>query len=270
VRVALIGAGAMGEAIVTSLIRAGVSKADELSLFDVSRTRLDYIEQRYGARAATSADQAAQDAAHIVLAVKPQDFEKVAKSLAGLDPGVNVISIMAGVTIRSLVEDLRHQAVVRSIPNTPAQIGEGMTVWTATSAVGEQARTETSAIFASLGRQVFVPDERYIDMATAISGSGPGFVFLIIEAFIDAAVHIGFSRDMATEMVLQTVAGSARFAQETGKHPAELKNMVSSPGGTTIEGLQALEARGLRAALTEAVIATYNKSKALGGAPNSK
>jgi len=269
-KVALIGAGAMGEAIVASLIRAGVSKGEELSLFDVSEARLDYMAGKYHALTSAAAGEAVKDAAHVILAVKPQDFEKAAKSLSGMDSGVTVISIMAGITIGALVEALGHAAVVRSIPNTPAQIGEGMTVWTATPAVGETARAEAGRIFASLGRQVFVPDERYIDMATAISGSGPGFVFLIIEAFIDAAVHIGFSRDIATEMVLQTVAGSARFAQETGKHPAELKNMVSSPGGTTVEGLQALEAHGLRAALTEAVVATYNKSKALGGAQNSK
>ena len=150
------------------------------------------------------------------------------------------------------------------LEKAPAQAREGMTVWTASKAVSESAKKDVERIFSALGRQAFVPDERYLDMATAVSGSGPGYVFLFIEAMIDAAVHIGLSRELATEMVLQTVAGSARYAQETGKHPAELRNIVTSPGGTTAEGIRVLEAAGLRAAVTEAIVAAYNKSKALG------
>ncbi len=150
------------------------------------------------------------------------------------------------------------------MPNTPAQVGQGMTVWTATDGVSEQARVDVGRIFDCLGRQAYVAEERYIDMVTAVSGSGPGYVFLFIEALIDAAVHIGLPRDLATEMVLQTVKGSARFAQDTGRHPAELRNLVTSPAGTTAEGILALEEAGLRAAVTEAVMAAYNRSVILG------
>jgi pyrroline-5-carboxylate reductase len=139
-----------------------------------------------------------------------------------------------------------------------------MTIWTATPEVSEAAQADVASIFDAMGRQAYVPEERYLDMATGVSASGPGFVFLLIEAMIDGGVRIGLSRDLATEMVLQTFVGSARLAQETGKHPAELRNMVTSPGGTTVEGLHALEAAGVRAALIDAVAAAYNRSKALG------
>jgi pyrroline-5-carboxylate reductase len=175
------------------------------------------------------------------------------------------MSIMAGVTISSIKSALNHEAVVRAIPNTPAQIGEGMTVWTATPAVADGAKESISRVLSVLGQEIYVADEKYIDMATAVSSSGPGYVFLVIEAMIDAAVHIGLRRDMAVPMVLQTVLGSARYAQETGKHPAELRNQVTSPGGTTTEGLQVLEDAAVRAAFTEAIEAAYEKAKELGG-----
>jgi pyrroline-5-carboxylate reductase len=154
------------------------------------------------------------------------------------------------------------------MPNTPAQIGEGMTVWTATSDVTTSGRAGARDIFAALGREAYVPEEKYLDMATAVSGSGPAYVFLFIEALIDAGVHIGLPRDLASTMAMQTVLGSTRYALETGRHPAELRNQVTSPGGTTVEALRALEAGGLRAAVLDAVIGAYEKSRALGGGPS--
>jgi pyrroline-5-carboxylate reductase len=140
-----------------------------------------------------------------------------------------------------------------------------MTVWTATPAVPDNARESISRVLSVLGREIYVSDEKYIDMATAVSSSGPAYVFLIIEAMIDAAVHIGLRRDMAVPMVLQTVLGSARYAEVTGKHPAELRNQVTSPGGTTTEALQVLEDAAIRAAFTDAIRAAYEKAKELGG-----
>jgi pyrroline-5-carboxylate reductase len=151
------------------------------------------------------------------------------------------------------------------MPNTPAPIGQGMTVWTATPTVDDAARDGAGRIFAAMGKEVFVAEERYLDMATALSGSGPAYVFLFIEALIDAGVYVGLSREVATTLAIQTVVGSALYAEQTGKHLAELRNMVTSPGGTTVSGLRALEAGGLRAAVTEAVIAAFERSKALGG-----
>jgi pyrroline-5-carboxylate reductase len=175
------------------------------------------------------------------------------------------MSIMAGVTIETIRAALKHDAIVRAIPNTPAQIGEGMTVWTATDAVPDASRQEVRSILAALGQEMYVNDEKYVDMATAVSSSGPAYIFLVMEALIDSAVHIGLRRDVAQRIVVQTILGSAKYAQATGKHPADLRNEVTSPAGTTTEGLLALEKAGLRLAFTEAVRAAYEKAKRLGG-----
>lgn len=263
-KVGIIGGGAMGEAMVSAMLRCKLVGAGEITVAERLPERRQALESAHGVVVEAEADKTL-GADHVVLAVKPQEFAKLAAGIAGrLRPQSTAVSIMAGVTMRAVREGLKHEAVVRSIPNTPAQVGEGMTVWTASQAVGAQAKEEVRQVFGSLGREAYVPDERYIDMATAVSGSGPGFVLLLVEAMIDAAVHIGLGRDLATEMVLQTFAGSARLAQETGRHPADLRNMVTSPAGTTAEGLGALEARGTRAAMLEAVIAAYNRSKVLG------
>ena len=256
----------MGEALVAGLIRGSVTSPEAIRVADIAAGRLDLLRETYKIGIAGSNAEAADGADFLLLAVKPQDFPKVASSISGKLAGeATVISIMAGVTLQQLSLGLKHDGVVRAMPNTPAQIGEGMTVWTATAGVSETARHEVSRILTTLGKSEFVPEEKYVDMATALSGSGPGYVFLFIEALIDAGVHIGLSRPLATEMALQTVAGSARFAQETGKHPAELRNMVTSPGGTTAEGLQVLEASGLRASVTDAVLSAYEKARRLGG-----
>jgi pyrroline-5-carboxylate reductase len=167
--------------------------------------------------------------------------------------------------VEEVRQALGHEAIVRAMPNTPAQIGQGMVVWTATEAVDPESRDYVRSVLGALGQELYVDDEKYVDMATAVSGSGPAFVFLVMEALIDAAVHIGIRREMAVPMVIQTMLGSALYAQTTGKHPADLRNMVTSPGGTTAEGLLALEEAGVRAAFTEAVAAAYEKAKRLGG-----
>jgi pyrroline-5-carboxylate reductase len=173
---------------------------------------------------------------------------------------------MAGVTLSKLSSALGTQNVVRAMPNTPAQIGEGMTGWTALLAVSEAGRAGARAVFGSMGKEAFVPEEKYLDMVTAVSGSGPAYVFLFIEALVDAGVHVGLPRDLATTMALQTVLGSARYMEHAGRHPAELKNQVTSPAGTTADALRELEGHGLRAAVLEAVIAAYERSRALGEA----
>jgi len=172
---------------------------------------------------------------------------------------------MAGISIAALRRALKHDTLVRAIPNTPAQIGEGVTVWTATEAVTGAARQATGNLFAALGLEFYVADEKYIDMATAVSSSGPAYIFLVMEALTDAAVHIGLGREMAEAMVIQTILGSVRYAQASGRHPAALRNQVTSPGGTTSEGLLVLEGSGLRAAFIQAVQAAHAKAKQLGG-----
>jgi len=260
----ILGAGAMGEAIVSAVLRAGVATTDGIQVVDQAEVRLKHMANTYGVKASGDPRDVA-GAGYVLLAVKPQDFPAAAAQLKPhLDPNVTVLSIMAGVKIAEIAERLGTSRVVRAMPNTPAQVGQGMTGWTATPAVDDDAREGARRIFAAMGKEAYVPDEKYIDMVTGLSGSGPAYVFLFIEALTDAGVHIGLSRDIAATMALQTVAGSALYAEQTGKHPAELRNQVTSPGGTTAEGLRALEQGGLRSTVLDAVIAAYEKSKALG------
>jgi pyrroline-5-carboxylate reductase len=265
VKIGLIGGGAMGEAIIAAVLGAKVATAAEIRVADVARARLDYLKKTYGVDTASGNAEAATGRDFVLLALKPQDFDKAAPDIAGVAGGATAVSIMAGVTVSHLSKQLRTNAIVRAMPNTPAQIGEGMTVWTATPETDAAARDGARAIFAALGKEAFVPEERYLDMATALSGSGPAYVFLFIEALIDAGVHVGLTRDLATTMALQTVIGSARYAEKTGRHAAELRNQVTSPGGTTAAALRALEEGSFRSDVLEAVIAAYERSKELGG-----
>jgi pyrroline-5-carboxylate reductase len=204
---------------------------------------------------------------YVVLAVKPQVLPVVAAPLANvLTPEQVVLSLLAGKSLETLGRLLKHERIVRVMPNTPAQIGQGMMVWTAAQAVTTDERAWVASLLGALGRERYMEAEKDIDLATAVSGSGPGFVFLIIEALIDAGVYIGMSRQMAEELVTQTVLGSAMLARDKGMHPALLRNMVASPGGTTAAGLQVLEKHALRAVIVEAVVAAYEKAQLLGRA----
>ncbi len=265
-KLAFIGGGVMGEAIIAGVLGKGLAKPEEVAVCDILPARREHLSKTYGVRATEGPAEAAAGAEVVILAVKPQEFAAAAQGLKGrFAAGQTVMSIMAGVTIATIRESLRLEAIARAIPNTPAQIGEGMTIWTGTEAVPEAARQAVRSVLAVLGQEIYVTDEKYVDMATAVSSSGPAYVFLVMEALIDAAVHIGLRREMAEAMVIQTVLGSARYAQSTGRHPAELRNQVTSPAGTTTEGLLALERAGLRAAFTDAVLAAYEKAKRLGG-----
>ena len=263
-RVALIGGGFMGEALLSALLEAGVAQAADVTVSDVAEGRRQHLASRYGVAVTTENAEAVGGAEVVVLAVKPQEFSSVAADLWGrLDDGQTVCSIMAGVPIQRVVDELQHDAVVRVMPNAAAFVGQAMSVWTASEAVSDEARQAAGRLLAALGREVQVSEERYLDMATAVSGSGPGFVFLFLEALIDAAVHIGLGRELAEELAVQTLLGSAGLARELGKHPAELRNMVTSPGGTTAAGLQVLEEAGLRGAIIDAVEAAYERAKEL-------
>lgn len=263
-KLAFIGGGVMGEAMIGGVLRDGLAQPGDVSVCEIVAKRREYLASTHGVSAVDSAASALQGAEIAVLAVKPQEFESAARDLS-MRSGQTVMSIMAGVTIKTIRKALKHDAVIRAIPNTPAQVGEGMTVWTATDDVPAEAREAVRKVLAVLGQELYVDDEKYVDMATAVSSSGPAYVFLVMEAMIDAAVHIGLRREVAQRMVIQTILGSARYAQSTGKHPADLRNQVTSPGGTTTEGLLALERAGLRRAFIEAVRAAYEKAQRLGG-----
>ena len=265
-RLGLIGGGLMGEAIVAAVLNKGVLSPADIVASDVSPERRDLLASRYGLATTDDNARVAAEADIALLAVKPQEFGSVAKVIRGqLNSRQTVVSIMAGVRIEQLCGSLNHSIVVRVMPNTPAMVGEGMSLWTATDAVNEDTREKVRQLLTALGRELYMTDEKYLDMATAVSASGPAFIFLVMEALTDAGVHIGLRRDLAMEMVTQTVLGTARLAQETGTPFSELRHMVTSPAGTTVEGLLVMENARVRAAVIEAIIATYEKAKTLGG-----
>jgi pyrroline-5-carboxylate reductase len=263
-RIAFIGAGNMGEAIIRTTLSKGVAKASDIVASDVSEERRSHLSREYGIAVVSDNRHAVERAEVVLLAIKPVSLPEVMAELKGfLQPEQPVLSIIAGASIATLCRGLAHKNVVRAMPNTPAQIGEGVTVWTATSEVKEEHQQKARSLLSALGKQIFVSDEKYIDMATAVSGSGPAYIFLIIESLVDASVHIGLPRGLAQDLVLETVSGAVHLVQKSAKHPAELRNMVTSPGGTTAEGLLQLEEGGLRALLAQAIIAGYEKAKML-------
>jgi len=264
-RLCFIGSGAMGEAMIGGLLNKRAVDAGQIIASDPTEARRQHMTTRFGITAVSDNRQAVRGAHIIILAVKPQVLPSVLRELHGcIESEALVLSIVAGARATAIGKALGHEAVVRSMPNTPAQVGEGMTVWTATAKVSERQREQARAILQALGKEIYVEDEKFLDMATAISGTGPTYVFLMMEALMDAAVHLGFSRTIARELVVQTVLGSAIFARDSDKHMAELRNMVTSPGGTSAEALYQLEKGSLRTVLSKAVWAAYQRSVMLG------
>ncbi len=262
--VAFIGAGAMGAAMIGGLAGGNDIDPGRVIASDRNEDRLALVRQ-FGVRTTLCNREAAREADVVVLAVKPQVLPAVLSELqGGIRQDALTLSIVAGASIGTIASLLRHRAIVRTMPNTPAQVGEGMTVWTATPEVSAEQRAQAGTIVGSLGRQLFVDDERFLDIATAISGTGPAYVFLMMEALIDAAVHLGFSRSDARELVVQTIRGAAIYAEHQPVHPAELRNRVTSPGGTTAEALYQLEKGSFRTIMSKAVVAAFRRSVALG------
>jgi pyrroline-5-carboxylate reductase len=227
--------------------------------------RREALERTHGIRTTDSNAGAIPGADVVLLGIKPQMLGRVGREIRGrLQPGQLVISILAGATTRALTGHLGHGEVVRSMPNTPAQLGKGMTVWYATPETSAEQREQAGALLSALGAQIEVDDERLVAMATAVSGTGPTYVFLVMEALIDAAVHLGFARHIAHDLVIETLEGSTLFAKQSGMHPAQLRNMVTSPGGTSAAALHELESGRLRTVLSEAVWAAFRRTVELG------
>ena len=265
-KITFIGGGAMAEAMLSAILDKGLSPSQAISVSDIDRTRCQHLEQKYGVAVMSDNRLAADRGDVLVLAVKPQNLAEVTAELGGqLKPSQLVLSIVAGKRLDTLCSGLNHSRVVRAMPNTPAQIGEGISVWTATAEVTEPQKEWAGSILGAMGKEIYVGDEKYIDMATAVSGSGPAYIFLFTESLAAAAVHIGLPRDVAEELVLQTLLGSGHLIQKSGKPPAELRRMVTSPGGTTAEALLQLEKGGFSELIAKAVSAAYDKSKRLGG-----
>ncbi|MCK4471505.1 MAG: pyrroline-5-carboxylate reductase [Anaerolineae bacterium] len=264
-RLAFVGSGTMAEAMIQALLRAGEVTPEQIVASGPRIERGEELQTRYGVRVTTSNVTAASEADIVVLSVKPQVLLPVLAELRGhVQPAALVFSIVAGMPIATICAGLDHTAVVRTMPNTPAQIGEGMTVWTAAPAVTEPQRAQAQTILQTMGLEMYVTHEDALNMATAVSGTGPTYVFLLMEALVDAAVHLGFSRRQARLLVVQTVLGSVKFAQRSDLHLAQLRNMVTSPGGTSAEAIYQLEKGGMRTILSKAIWAAYKKSRLLG------
>ncbi len=266
-KIAFIGSGAMGEAIIAGLLRQQLSRPEDLLVADPRADRVQELHEKYGVQPFTDNTLAVAEADVVILSVKPQMLAKVMQGLKGLlRADVLVLSIIAGAKVSKISKGLAHLAVVRSMPNTPAQISQGITGWYAAPAVSDTQKQMAQSILGALGKQVPVDDEHYLDKVTAVSGSGPAYVFLFMEAMIDTAVHLGFARPVAEQLVLETVKGSAAYyeAQKGQTHLAALRNQVTSPGGTTAEAISQLEEAGFRSSISRAMWAAYQRSVELG------
>jgi pyrroline-5-carboxylate reductase len=264
-RIAFIGSGVMAEAMIKGLITQKLLTGEQIAAADPREDRGAELIERYGLRFTTDNAAAVENADIIVVSTKPQVVGQVFHSLNGRGSRATMIlSILAGVKIQTLAEGMFNPSIVRAMPNTPAQIGEGITVWTATPEVPEGRRDEARTLLGALGEDMYVDDEKFLDMATALSGTGPAYVFLFMEALIDAGVHMGFSRRDAERLVLKTMRGSVDYAMHSGLHPAQLRNQVTSPGGTSAEAIYQLEKGGLRTVISRAVWAAFQRSVALG------
>lgn len=262
--IAFVGSGMMAEAMVQGLLRQKLVQAKQLRCVDIREERVHELKTKYGVLPYTDPVKAVKDADIVVLSIKPQVLPEIFSQLGRkLKPNQIVLSILAGATIESLSSGLQHKKIVRAMPNTPARIGEGMTVWTHAPEVDASSRAQVCAILKALGLEIHVEHEIELDMATALSGTGPAYVFLFMEALVDAGVHMGFPRRIAQQLVLQTVKGSVAFASQTPTHLAELRNQVTSPGGTSAEALYQLEKGGLRTVISKSVYAAFQRSLAL-------
>jgi len=263
--IAFIGPGAMAEAMFGGLIRQKLSQPEHLLVSGPRAERGEQLKEKYGVVPFIDNAAAASQADVVVLSVKPQRLTTVMKNLKGaIRKDALVLSIIAGATLGKISKGLGHPIIVRSMPNTPAQIGEGITVWTISAAVSDEQKETARAILGALGQEVFVEDEHYLDMATALSGTGPAYVFMFMEAMIDAGVHMGFPRRIAEQLVVETIRGSVDFYKTNEMHVAALRNQVTSPGGTSAEALYYLEKAGFRTAISRAVWAAYQRSLELG------
>jgi len=263
--IAFVGSGVMAAAMIKGLLRQGLVTPEKVIASGPRPERGQELSERYGVRTTTDNVEAASGADVVVLSIKPQVLCPVLEELGGhVASQALVVSIVAGAKMDTIRRMLETPAVVRVMPNTPAQIGMGISVWVATEATSERQHAQALTILRALGEEIHVDDESYLDMATALSGTGPAYVFLLMEAMVDAGVHLGFSRHVSERLVIETLRGSIEYARQSPRHPATLRNQVTSPGGTSAEALYHLEKGGLRTVLSRAIWAAYQRSRALG------
>lgn len=266
--IAFIGPGVMAEAMLSGILRNKLTQPERILISGPLIDRNAELQAKYGVRAFSNNSEAAAMADVVVLSVKPQRLEKVLEDMKGhLKPDALVLSIVAGASIAKIARNLGHDIIVRAMPNTPAQIGEGITVWTCSKTVSEKQMDFAKTILSAFGKEIYEEEEEYLDKATALSGTGPAYVYLFMEAMVDAGVHLGFSRRTAERLVIETLRGSVDYydtGAEDTRHLARLRNQVTSPGGTSAEAIYYLEKAGFRTAISRAVWAAYQRSRELG------
>jgi pyrroline-5-carboxylate reductase len=261
----------MGEAIIASLLDKKLCRPADISVSELIEARRDYLKKKYAVGVTAHSQEAVDGKDVIVLAVKPQNIADALSALKGLvKPGQLVLSIAAGVTVKTIKGGLAHDKVVRSMPNTPAQIGLGMTGWTATPEVTTEQKELARLILGAMGKEIYFDNEKALDMVTAVSGSGPAYFYMFAESLIDAAVRIGLNRADAEALVKQTMLGAANMVNVSDKTPAELRRNVTSKGGTTEKAIKVFEDGGLAWLTGEAVIAAFLRAKELGKASVTK
>jgi pyrroline-5-carboxylate reductase len=268
-KLAFIGCGVMAESIIAGLLRKKLVKSGQIAASHPRLYRREELAENYGIEVfehnADAVKSLPDDNSIVVLCVKPQRLKGILHELkGGVHPNHLVISIIAGATIETISEALENNLVVRAMPNTPSQIGAGMTAWTCADEVSDEQKAQVKILLTALGREIYVETENQIDMATALSATGPTYIFMMMEALTDAGVHLGFSREVSKELVQQTMLGSTLFAMESHKHPAELRNMVTSPGGTSAAAIYEMEKGTMRTVLSKAVYAAYKRAVELG------
>jgi len=275
-RLAFVGCGVMAESMIAGLLRKQLIAPEQITASHPRTSRRADLTAKYNIGTfenngeAVEAIQTSENSI-VALCIKPQRIDGVLRELENrVAPNQIVLSIVGGAKIETLSKALKNQKIIRAMPNTPSQIGAGITAWTCTPEVSERERAQTKALLTALGKEIYVETENMIDMATSLSATGPTYIFMVMEALTDAGVHMGFSRETAKELVQETMLGSVLFAMESHKHPAELRNMVTSPGGTSAEAIYQMEKGGLRTVLSKAVYAAYQKAVALGRTKVSK
>jgi pyrroline-5-carboxylate reductase len=268
-KLAFIGCGVMGESMVAGLLRKDLVKHPQIVASHPRLHRREELLEKYSVKVfehnADAVKSLPDNNSMVVLCVKPQRLKGVLDELAEVvQPNQLVISIIAGATIETLSDSLKNEFVVRAMPNTPSQIGQGMTAWTCAENVTNEQKERVKVLLTALGKELYVETENQIDMATSLSATGPTYIFMMMEALTDAGVHMGFSREVSKELVQQTMLGSTLFAMESHKHPAELRNMVTSPGGTSAAAIYEMEKGTMRTVLSKAVYAAYKRAVELG------
>ena len=264
-KLAFIGGGNMGEAMLAAILRKKLAAEADICVSDISPQRRPYLKEKYKITVTDSNRDAVNGSDIVVLAVKPQNIKEIYDEIKGnIRSEQLIISIVAGVNIMSLSRGLEHRRIVRVMPNTPAQVGSGMSGWTATDEVTEEQREWTRMILGAMGREMYFDDEKYLDMVTAVSASGPAYIFLFAECLADAAVDIGIPRQEAEVLAVQTMLGAAKLLGESGETPAELRRKVTSKGGTTEKALGVFKEGNLSDLVKKAVRAAYQRAEELG------